>query len=115
MSLSIDQLPEKTTLDDTDILHLRQLDRIDKHITVENLKLEFAGGIDFPIGTILMFDANNPGGGGTPPGVSGAWVDDETMETWYACISGNAQYGCPNLVDKFIMGKVVGCCCNWWK
>ncbi len=60
-----------------------------------------------PIGAIIMFDANNAGGGGSPTGESGAWVDDSTLSGWYACISGNAQYGCPNLVDKFIMGKVV--------
>jgi len=37
MALSIDQLPVKTTLDDTDILHLRQIDRIDKQITYPDL------------------------------------------------------------------------------
>ena len=105
MALSIDQLPEKTTLDDTDILHLRQIDRIDKKITVENAKVEL--GFSLPIGTILMFDANNAGGGGSPPGVSGPWVDNITMVGFYACIIGNAAQGCPNLVDTFIMGKVV--------
>jgi hypothetical protein len=61
----------------------------------------------FPIGTIIMFDANNPGGGGAPPGISGAWVDNVTIPNWYACVAANAGHGCPNLVDKFIMGKVV--------
>ena len=60
-----------------------------------------------PVGTIKMFDANNVGGGGTPAGVSGAWIDDTTIPGWYACIAGNSDHGCPNLVDKFIMGKVI--------
>jgi len=48
-----------------------------------------------PIGTILMFDANNN------------WTDNVTLIGWYACISANAGLGCPNLVDRFILGKVV--------
>jgi hypothetical protein len=47
-----------------------------------------------PIGTILMFDGSG-------------WVDDSTMPGWYACIAANAGFGCPDLVDRFIMGKVV--------
>ena len=48
-----------------------------------------------PIGTILMFDANNN------------WTDNVTLVGWYACVLGNAGLGCPNLVDRFILGKVV--------
>lgn len=44
-----------------------------------------------PIGTVKMFDGNN-------------WVDNATMPGWYACIAGNEAHGCPNLVDKFVMG-----------
>jgi hypothetical protein len=29
------------------------------------------------------------------------------MLGWYACIAGNAGLGCPNLVDRFILGKAV--------
>tara|TARA_Y100000310_G_scaffold343988_1_gene454394 strand:- start:899 stop:3481 length:2583 start_codon:yes stop_codon:yes gene_type:complete len=58
-----------------------------------------------PIGTIIMFDANNTSGSG---GQSGAWTDNSTLPGWYACIAGNtAAQSCPNLVDTFIMGKVV--------
>jgi len=106
MSLSLDQLTEKTTLDDTDILHLRQIDRIDKKILPANLALAL-GVVSFPVGTMLMFDGNNAGGGGDPTGVSGPWVDDETMPGWYACIDGNSDHGCPDMVNKFIMGKVI--------
>ena len=48
-----------------------------------------------PIGTILMFDASNN------------WTDNVTLVGWYACIADNTGLGCPNLVDKFILGKVV--------
>ena len=58
-----------------------------------------------PIGTIKMFDANKAGG--SSGGASGAWVDNSTIPGWYACISGNSIHGCPNLTDRFIMGKVV--------
>jgi len=47
--------------------------------------------LGFPIGTILPYD-----------GVS--WIDNTTIPGWYACTSNNTQHGCPNLVDKFIMG-----------
>ncbi len=59
------------------------------------------------VGTIWMFDANNSGGGGTPSGASGAWSDNGTMSGWYACVSANSIYGCPDLVNKFLMGKVI--------
>jgi hypothetical protein len=49
---------------------------------------------NLPIGTILMFDGSG-------------WTDNVTLLGWYSCISTNSGYGCPNLVDKFIMGKVV--------
>jgi len=47
-----------------------------------------------PIGTILAFDGSG-------------WVDNSTMPGWYACIAANAGVGCPNLVDRFLLGKVV--------
>lgn len=62
------------------------------------------GNETMPIGTIIMFDANNTSGGS---GQSGVWVDNSTMIGWYACIAGNSGQSCPDLVDKFIMGKVV--------
>lgn len=49
--------------------------------------------MSLPIGTVLAFD--------------GAWVDNVTMPGWYACIAANAGIGCPNLVDRFILGKAV--------
>ncbi len=57
-----------------------------------------------PVGTLIMFDANNSGGAS---GNSGAWVDNTTLPGWYACIAANSDQSCPNLVDTFIMGKVV--------
>ena len=51
-------------------------------------------GQDMPIGTIWMFDGTH-------------WVDNFTIPGWYACIAANAGQGCPDMVDKFVMGKVV--------
>jgi hypothetical protein len=47
-----------------------------------------------PIGTIKMFDGLG-------------WADNCTLPGWYACIAANAGQGCPDMVDKFIMGKVI--------
>lgn len=74
--------------------------------TVRSALQSLADAIDLPIGTIWIFDANNAGGGGSPSGASGAWVDDTTLPGWYACVSANADHGCPDMVDRFIMGKV---------
>lgn len=52
------------------------------------------GGItydSFAVGTVVMYDGNG-------------WTDNSTMPGWYACIAANASQGCPDLVDKFIMG-----------
>jgi hypothetical protein len=49
--------------------------------------------MSLPIGTVLAFD--------------GAWTDNVTMPGWYACISANAGLGCPDLVDRFILGKAI--------
>ncbi len=68
---------------------------------------KLADAVNLPIGTILMFDANRPSGGGSPGGASGAWQDNVTMFGWYACIAGNSDHGCPDMVDRFVMGKVV--------
>jgi microcystin-dependent protein len=48
----------------------------------------------FPVGFISMYDGSG-------------WVDNYTLPNWYACISANAGVGCPDLVDRFILGKVV--------
>ena len=98
----LSELTAKTIPVGTDILHVRTVGGIDQKITWVNL-LKAVN----PVGTIKMFDANNPGGGGAPTGVSGGWTDDDTIPGWYACIAGNSDHGCPNLVDKFIMGKVI--------
>lgn len=66
--------------------------------------------LTFPIGTVVMFDANTPttiDGVPVTTGKSGAWVDNTTAVGWYACVNGNQSKGCPNLVDRFVMGKVV--------
>lgn len=47
-----------------------------------------------PIGTIIEMDGEG-------------WADNCTLPGWYACIVANAAHGCPNLVDRFIQGKVV--------
>lgn len=47
-----------------------------------------------PIGTIWQFDATG-------------WVDNSSIPGWYACIAANAGVGCPDMVDSFVMGKVV--------
>jgi len=57
-----------------------------------------------PIGAMIVYDANNPGGGSG--GASGVWVDNSTLPGWYACVSGNSVWGCPNMQDKFLLGKV---------
>ena len=43
-----------------------------------------------PVGEITMF--------------AGTWIDNVTMVGWYACTAGNSGHGCPDLVDKFVMG-----------
>jgi len=106
MPLPISDLIEVTELNNTDVMHLRTQAHIDNKITVANL-IAALGIPAFPTGAIIMFDANNAGGGGDPTGESGAWVDNETMPNWFACISGNSDHGCPNMVDKFVMGKVI--------
>ncbi|QQO10312.1 DUF5060 domain-containing protein [Breznakiella homolactica] len=55
-----------------------------------------------PVGTIIMYDANKTG-----VGASGTWTDNVTIPGWYACIPENAAKGCPNMVDRFPMGKVL--------
>jgi hypothetical protein len=47
-----------------------------------------------PTGSIIMYDG-------------AGWVDDSILLGWYSCISANASKGCPDLVDRFILGKVV--------
>lgn len=37
---------------------------------------------------------------------SGAWVDNFTMPGWYACVDGNQAFGCPNMEDLFVTGKL---------
>jgi len=49
--------------------------------------------VQLPIGSIIAFD--------------GAWTDNVTMPGWYACVAANAGLGCPNLVDRFILGKAI--------
>ena len=102
----LSELTEKTTFADTDIMHLRTVGAIDQKITWANILKKIIETIE-PVGTIKIFDANNAGGGGSPGGASGAWVDNTTIPNWYACIAGNSDHGCPNMVDKFIMGKVI--------
>jgi len=63
----------------------------------------------FPVGSFLMFDANTPDsidGVRVLSGKAGEWVDNITIPGWYACVEGNQEKGCPNLVDRFVMGKV---------
>jgi len=48
-----------------------------------------------PVGTIKMFDTN---------GVE-TWTDNTTIPGWYACVAANAGLGCPDLVNKFAIGK----------
>jgi len=39
---------------------------------------------------------------------TGEWVDNTTMLGWYACVPGNAQFGCPDLsANAYLTGKVV--------
>lgn len=47
-----------------------------------------------PIGYIAMFDGTG-------------WVDNSSIPGWYSCIAANAGQGCPDMVDRFVMGKVV--------
>ena len=50
--------------------------------------------LDYPVGLIWQYDGAN-------------WIDDSTMPGWYACIAENINKGCPDMVNKFAMGKVV--------
>jgi microcystin-dependent protein len=47
-----------------------------------------------PINTIIMYDGSD-------------WVDNSKMPGWYACIAGNTGLGCPDMTNKFAMGRVV--------
>ncbi len=47
-----------------------------------------------PIGAMMLYDGSG-------------WTDNFTMPDWYACIVENAGQGCPNMVDRFAMGKVI--------
>jgi hypothetical protein len=49
---------------------------------------------DIPVGTVWMFDGTN-------------WVDNSTIAGWYACIAANVGQGCTDMVNRFVMGKVV--------
>ena len=44
-----------------------------------------------PTGTVVMFNGSD-------------WIDNVTMNGWYACVSGNVGFGVPALEDKFVMG-----------
>lgn len=55
---------------------------------------EYGVSDDIPVGVIWMFDGTG-------------WVDNSTMPGWYACIPGNSGQGCPDMVDRFVMGKVI--------
>ncbi len=64
----------------------------------------------FPVGTVIMYDANTPltiDGITVTSGASGVWIDNTTIPGWFACVDGNQDKGCPNLVDRFVMGKVI--------
>jgi hypothetical protein len=106
-----------------------------------------------PIGSVIMFDANNPGpivnagtfnigesyqiqtvgttdftligaaantvgviftatGVGSGSGAAyrrlyatGGWSDNVTMPGWYACNPANSVKGCPDMTNRFVMGK----------
>lgn len=61
------------------------------------------------VGFMSMYDGNTPtliDGTTVLNGQAGEWVDDATMPGWYACVDGNQSYGCQNLVDRFVIGKV---------
>ena len=62
--------------------------------TIDISSLEGSRQINLPIGSVILYDG-------------ASWVDNVTLEGWYACIAANAGVGCPNLVDKFIKGKAV--------
>lgn len=80
-----------------------------KIATIGTTDFTLIGAAQNTIGTI--FTATGPGTGtGTAKsemGISGAWVDNVTMPGWYACVAANAVFGCPDLVNRFMMGKQV--------
>lgn len=49
--------------------------------------------VQLPVGSVIQFD--------------GAWTDNVTMPGWYACIAANSGLGCPDMVDRFVLGKAV--------
>ncbi|UCH97925.1 MAG: hypothetical protein JSV88_14015, partial [Candidatus Aminicenantes bacterium] len=67
---------------------------VEGNIVIEG-NLEVIGSLigGLPIGTFLMYDGEN-------------WQDNSTLPGWFACIAENITHGCPNLVEKFIMGDI---------
>lgn len=61
--------------------------------TIDDVNAE-GDGRHVPVGVVWMFDGSN-------------WVDNSTIPGWYACIAANSGQGCPDMVDRFVMGKVV--------
>jgi len=47
-----------------------------------------------PIGTITEYDSSN-------------WIDGVTKPGWFACIPENSDKDCPDMTDRFVMGKNV--------
>ena len=46
-----------------------------------------------PVGTITEYDGTN-------------WIDGVTKPGWFACIPENADKDCPDMTDRFAMGKI---------
>ena len=61
--------------------------------TIDTTNWRIKSSMSLPIGSVIQFD--------------GAWTDNVTMPGWYACIAANSGIGCPNLVDRFILGKAI--------
>ena len=47
-----------------------------------------------PVGTIKKYDGTN-------------WIDGVTKPGWFACIPENADKNCPDMTDRFAMGKII--------
>ena len=63
-------------------------------MSISEISDDIAKTAHLPIGLVWMYDGAD-------------WVDNETLSGWYACVAANAAQGCPDMVDRFILGKIV--------
>lgn len=100
-NLNVDKLDDADL--DTDVLLAANSDQ--KVASQKAVKSYIDNTKFLPIGTIIMFDANHAAG--SSGGASGAWVDNSTMPGWYAMVAANSIYGCQDMTDRFMCGRII--------